>query len=253
MSFKVLISTMNNAFHKRDLKLNFPYLIVNQLTNDCVPTKNIHTLNVNQLGLSKSRNCALENANAEICLISDDDLTYSPNIKSDILEVFEQYPNVDIITFKVSTPDGGEYKKYSRKPFHHNLRTLMSVSSVEIALRRRVIEEGLRFDEKFGLGSVYPTGEEVIFLTDAYKKGKSILFYPLTIVTHPKESSGSNYKNTNLAKAKGAVFYRIFSWKGYFICLLFALKHYKNTPYSFLEFLKQLLNGAITYSYSNKY
>lgn len=247
MSFQILISTMNNKFHSRDLTLNTPHLIINQVTKDIKPVKNEHTINMYSSGLSLSRNKALDSASTNICLVSDDDLTYIPNISQVIQEVFNKYPNVDIITFKISKSDGVDYKEYPNEPFYHNMRTLMKVSSVEIALRRDIIRDNLKFDEDFGLGARYPTGEEIIFLTDALKQGKSILFYPLNIATHPDVSSGSNYNVENLAKAKGAMLYRVFSSKSYLLCLAFAVKHYNKTPYTLKKFTQELISGALEY------
>ncbi|MGP5551145.1 glycosyltransferase family 2 protein [Psychrobacter namhaensis] len=247
MSFQILVSTMNNKFHSRNLTLDIPHLIINQITKDIRPVEDKHTINMYTSGLSVSRNEALSNASSDICLISDDDLTYIPNIHQSIQQVFNLYPDADIITFKISRSEGEDYKKYPNKPFYHNMRTLMKVSSVEIAIRRNVIEDKLRFDEDFGLGAKYPTGEEIIFLTDALKQGKSILFYPLTIANHPDISSGSNYSIGNLAKAKGAMLYRVFSSKSYLLCLAFAIKHHTKTPYTLKEFTRELIGGALEY------
>lgn len=247
MSFQILISTMNNKFHSRKLTLDVPHLIINQITKDIKPVKNEHTINMYDSGLSLSRNKALTNASGDICLISDDDLTYIGNIEQSIQQAFNKYPDVDIITFKISKSNGIDYKKYSDQPFYHNMRTLMKVSSVEIAIRRKAINNNLKFDEDFGLGAKYPTGEEVIFLTDALKQGKSILFYPLNIATHPDVSSGSNYNVDNLAKAKGAMLYRVFSSKSYLLCLAFAIKHHAKTPYTLKEFTRELIGGALEY------
>ena len=245
--FQVLISTMNNKFHSRALNLECSHLIINQITTDIKPIKSENTINMYTSGLSLSRNKALESTLSDICLISDDDLTYTPNLEHAIIDVFDKYPKADIITFKISKKDGGDYKKYPKVPFYHNMRTLMKVSSVEIAIRRNVIDSNLRFDKDFGLGAKYPTGEEIIFLTDSLKQGKSILFYPLNIATHPDVSSGSNYNVANLAKAKGAMLYRIFSNKSYLLCLAFALKHHKKTPYTLKEFTQELVGGALEY------
>lgn len=247
MSFQLLISTMNNKFHSRNLTIDTSHLIINQITEDIIPVKNANTINMYTTGLSLSRNQALNKASGDICLISDDDLTYIPNIDQSIQKIFNQYPDADIITFKISKSEDLDYKKYPDKPFYHNIRTLMKVSSVEIAIRREVIDSNLRFDENFGLGAKYPTGEEVIFLTDALKQGKSILFYPLNIAIHPEVSSGSDYSVNNLAKAKGAMLYRIFSAKSYLLCLAFALKHHTKTPYTLQEFTRELISGALEY------
>lgn len=239
---------MNNKFHSRGLSVAAPHLIINQITSkDIVPIEDPSTINLFKSGLSLSRNCALKNSSSDICLISDDDLMYEPNFDKKIIEVFEKYPRADIITFKILKESGVEFKNYKKKPFYHNMKSVMRVASVEIAFRRASIINDLEFDERFGLGAQFPSSEENIFLTDALKKGKTILFYPLVIATHPDVSSGSNYQNPRLAKAKGAMLYRIFSSKSYLLCLAFAVKHYTKTPYTLKAFTQELISGALEY------
>ena len=124
----------------------------------------------------------------------------------------------------------------------------MRVASVEIALRRSSIEESrLRFDEHFGLGAEFPTGEENIFLADALDKGLKLLYMPIPIVMHPPESSGQDYDNIKLVQAKGAMFERIFGLKGHAVSFLFALKKYKSSSHSLFRFYFLMLQGTKKY------
>jgi len=246
--FQFLISTVNNKFLNSNKK-NESYLIINQLLD-----KTLNKVDENNIcsyyekGLSKSRNRAIENAKAEICLISDDDVVFKQDIAQIILNVFEENPDADIITFQIETPDGKKFKDYGTAQFWHNMRTLMKVSSIEIAFRKKsIINNNIKFDESFGLGTEFPTGEEIIFLSDAIKKGLKILYIPIPIVIHPFESSGKNYDNLNLIQAKGAMFYRIFGNLSYIISIIFALKKYKLSKYSFLKFTNLILKGILKY------
>jgi hypothetical protein len=111
-----------------------------------------------------------------------------------------------------------------------------------------VLRAGISFDLTFGLGAKYPTGEEIIFLIDAYRAGLDIRFMPVPIVIHPKESSGSNlYKNDPLIKAKGAMFARIFGHLAAFHCAAFAVKHHKKSGYSLPGVLRRILGGYFEY------
>ena len=129
------------------------------------------------------------------------------------------------------------------------MKSIMKVSSIEIAFRINSIKiKNLKFDEKFGLGTNNPTGEEAIFLSDALKQGLKILYIPLPIVFHPKESSGGMFKdNPKLIRAKGAMFYRIFGIWGYLVSFLFALKKYRMSNYKFFKFLTYMLEGINKY------
>lgn len=250
MKFQVLISTVDDRFLERKFSMNFRHIVINQLIHKKVSNYTQGNLfSYNEKGLSKSRNRALENSTADICLISDDDVVYKKNIEDIILNAFAENPDADIITFQVETPEGEPYKNYKDRPFSHSLRTLMTVSSVEIAIRRnRIIKTGLFFDERFGLGPEYPTGEEFIFLSDALRKGLKILYVPIPIVVHPQESSGGAFvNNPKLIEAKGAMFYRVFGSKSYLISVLFALKKYKMARVSFIHFFKLMLTGIKRY------
>ncbi|MGI9533099.1 hypothetical protein, partial [Lutimonas sp.] len=130
-----------------------------------------------------------------------------------------------------------------------NQRAIMKVSSVEIAFRSdSILKNNLKFDEKFGLGSTFPTGEEAIFLSDALKKGLKIKYVPIPIVQHPKESSGYNYTNNySLIMGKGAMLCRIFGWKAYVISIAFALKKYKLSSISLIKFIQIMFEGISSY------
>jgi len=233
MTLEILISTMDSKFQKRDLNLKTSHIIIDQLREK------------GEKGLAKSRNKAIDLAEKDICLISDDDLDYLENLEKNIIKAFEDNSEADIITFCIRTPDNKPYKKYKDKPFWHTKKTIMSVSSVEISFRLDSINRvKLRFDERFGLGSDFPTGEEIIFLSDALDKGLKILYIPINIVIHPIESSGKNYTSSRLIEAKGAMFYRLFGFLGYGVSALFSYKKFKESPYSLIKFYKLMIDGT---------
>jgi len=250
MKFQILISTVNNNYNLEKYKY-FYYLIINQLLDlnmEC-KSKNKHILCFYEKGLSKSRNCAIKYSDADICLISDDDVIYKEDIDKVIISIFKKYQDVDIITFQIETPEGELYKNYKNNIYMHNKKSIMGVSSIEIVFRRKsIVDNKLYFDELFGLGSVFPTGEEVIFLADALDKGLKILYVPIPIVQHPKESSGKNYDKRELIMAKGAMFYRIFGNFAYIIIFIFAFKKFKlSKKYNYFKFMKYLFKGIQQY------
>ena len=253
MTFQILISTVSAAFFKKNKVVPSNYILINQYNNHDKKANAEQAYNFNEKGLAKSRNRALELATADICLISDDDIEYTEDIETIIINAFKEYVDADIITFQIKTPEGEMYKKYKDTPFWHTTKTLMSVSSVEIAFKLKSIHTAeLHFDEHFGLGSTFPTGEEIIFLTDALKKNLKILYIPIPIVVHPIESSGKNYDNIGLIKAKGAMFYRMFGNIGYFVAIVFAYKKYKVSSFSLIQFIVLMFNGITTYKRSIK-
>lgn len=248
MKVQVLCSTMYGVqpllINKGNVSVNI--VIVNQCKD--VDHEVPEYLNFYERGLSKSRNRCLENAQADFCLITDNDTYLNDKAISIIEEAFLDYPDADVLTFQVETPEGELYKSYKEKFFWHDKLSLAKVSSVEIAFRRKsILHNNIKFDEDFGLGSYYPTSEEYIFLVDALNKGLKIGYVPEVIVYHPKESSGGDFSNKELVYAKGAMISRVFGTKGILICLLFSLKKYKYSSMNFLSFLKLLCAGYFKY------
>lgn len=249
MLFQALISTTDDKFFKRNLSLSFPFFVVNQLIENTLSSYRHHnSISYKGRGISNSRNMAIKHATGELCLISDDDLSYVENINSIIIDAFAKNPDCDILTFQVGVSDASLFKCYREKEFVHNILTIGKVSSVEIAFRcSSITKHGLAFDEDFGLGSTFPTGEEAVFLADSLKKGLKIKYIPTIIVYHPDVSSGGNYDNLELAVAKGAMLYRIFGWKATLLIPVFAFKHNNDVPYSLFRFVGLMMAGAFKY------
>lgn len=130
-------------------------------------------------GLSKSRNLAIGNATSDICILCDNDVVYDNDYEEKIVSAFEKYDDADIIVF---------YIKRKEKPvpnFDTEKRmgylSVLKIFSPEIAFRRESIRD-IKFDEDFGAGSnKYIMGEENIFLYDALKKHKKIIYMPVKI------------------------------------------------------------------------
>lgn len=263
MKLEVLISTLNeginnieNILHER--KKNIHYLINHQVwnfqeekeINARLKKRDDVTFFVTyEKGLSKSRNQAIKNACSEICLIADDDIELVECAEKKILDAFRDNPDADIITFQIQESLERRSKNYEEQPFWYDFKKLSSVSSIEIAVKRSSIKNAdLYFDESFGLGTKYPIGEEYIFLTDAYKKGLKILYWPEVIVSHPHPSSGGRLDN-NVICARGAVFARVFGLKALFVNLYFSVKKYKiyHKKYSFYQYFKLMNKGTVSF------
>jgi len=223
-------------------------LIINQVKAQPefeIRSKNLRIIHLEERGISRSRNRALDHALGDILLLTDDDTELLDGFSRTLVEAFDRHPEADIITFQTLNQNGEKRKAYSNQPFRHNLRTLMRVSSIEVALRRKSLEKiPHSFDESFGLGSRFPTGSETVFLSDALSKGYQILYCPEAIVRHPHDSSGrALFQNEDLMEAKGAMFYRIFGWKAYAICIYFAWRKRKETGHALYHSIKLMYSG----------
>jgi hypothetical protein len=206
MKIQCLISTSNksdDSFLKKIFQnVEEPsYLVVNQIfnggVNDLADSANFFS--VKDKGLSKSRNLCISKANAEIGVISDDDVTYLPNFQDTVRRYHEVYSNYEIIAFKVMTPEGEPYKTYEDQVIDVNLIRAGYISSIELTFKINKIKEAkVKFNEQFGLGTNKSAGEEWIFLRDALRAGLKILFVPEYIVIHSAESSGKLYTSSRV-------------------------------------------------------
>ncbi|HNT27664.1 MAG TPA: glycosyltransferase family 2 protein [bacterium] len=212
-------------------------------------TGRLRVLSYRERGLSLSRNRALDNASGDICLLSDDDVRYRPDLADILSRAFEENPEADIITFQATDPDGRPLKNYPRRATRLNILSASRVSSIEIAFRHSsVLKSDLRFDTLFGLGAKYPIGEEYVFVTDALKRGLTVIHLPIPILTHPLESSGRKH-DAKTTFARGAMLARVFGWAALPLDLVFALKklplYRKDRP--FMSYLSSLWSGSWDY------
>ncbi|MEZ9158458.1 glycosyltransferase [Vibrio lentus] len=211
---------------------------------------NVSLLENRAVGLSNNRNLGLDHIlkleHVDFIYICDDDITLYPERLLELanLMFLEQ---ADIGCGKIVDEGQNDFKlSYSSVQEELNYFTSARISSVEMMLSFGIIEQGVRFDNNFGLGTSKPSGEEYIFVTDALKKGFSVFYFPIKICLHPTVTSGSDfYSSPQKIRAKGAMFERIFGASlGRFFSILFSIKKY---PYykgkvGFLLFLKTIIS-----------
>jgi glycosyltransferase involved in cell wall biosynthesis len=191
MEIEVLISAMNQSNFDLIEKVNIrsDAIIINQCDKYGYEERIIkeHTVkmisNTNR-GLSRSRNEALLNAQGDICLLCDDDVTYKENYVEIIKEAFRKLPDADIIVFDTimlnnsTTKERKKLNKIRRAPRNKNY------GSVRIAFKLKSFQKNnLWFNLNFGAGSIYGSGEESLLLRDANKSGLKIYEYPAVIAS----------------------------------------------------------------------
>lgn len=174
-------------------------------------------------GLSRSRNFLISNATKDYIFISDDDNVFSKQGVNDVVS-FMRRTATNIAIARIRSAEGVDFKNYDKHPAEVTLKNSGSISSLEMCLERSVVNELYLFDEKFGLGTEYPSCEEFIFVTDALKRKLNIQRTNSYINVHPLESSGKDFSNKKLNRAKGAAFARVFGVKGVVLVIAFVFK-----------------------------
>lgn len=160
-------------------------------------------------GLAVNRNIALSKATSPILLISDDDADYTEEGLRAVIDAFAVHPECDILTFRYESAIGGKY--YPAYPAHlDRCPKGYYVSSIEIAMRRAAVQGKIWFNEHFGIGAAFPSGEEDIFIRDCLDYGLKGKYIPKTIVRHDcTTTSERNLMLPSRPLTKGAVFMRL--------------------------------------------
>ncbi|MAG29463.1 MAG: hypothetical protein CL908_01060 [Deltaproteobacteria bacterium] len=227
-----LFATTNDLLFQRNasaLKRAEDYFVVNQLLDDRESSRprESRILSVVERGLARSRNRALRSATAELCYLCDDDVSLVDGAGGIVARAFDEHCDADILIFPRLDPEMQNQASVRRGRWLPTTLRLLGVCSVEIGFRRAsVLEAGVVFDERFGLGAPFSTSEEAIFLVDCLRAGLRIDWAESGIVGHAVETSGADYADGSLAVAKGAMLHRLFGAARFFVGLAFALKSY---------------------------
>lgn len=193
MKLEVLMSCMHQQDAKlvQESRLTGDVVVVNQCDREGyaeyeTPAGKVRMFSTKERGLTKSRNFAVSKAQAEICLICDDDELFVPDYAEKIVQAYEQLPQADVIIFKM----------VNRPPsFADVIRPLrwmdcMKVSSWQISFRReRLLAARVKFDEFLGAGTGNGAEEELKFLLDCKKAGLSVWYVPVEIASVAQTAS----------------------------------------------------------------
>lgn len=189
MKFEILLSCMNqkNMNIIKESNINCATLIINQCdNNDTIKLNKIKMINTIDRGLSKSRNLALRETEAEICLLADDDEVFVDNVEKLIINAYKKISDADLIIFKMTNYPS----KLGRKERKLKKLDLLRISSWQISFKIKSIrDKNIKFDEKLGAGTGNGSGEENEFLLKCYSHGLNIYYVPLDIAKVAQEES----------------------------------------------------------------
>ena len=178
------------------------------------------------VGLSASRNVVLEKCITKYVLISDDDVDYPSDLTNKLDVVLREFSSYAAIIGKIRN-DCGQYFKSYRTRRSHGYIDYFRVSSIEMVLNVDFLKsKNIRFDEQFGLGSTYPSGEELILLMDMRSNGALVTFVDTVLGIHPSVSTGSRLlTDPDVGMEKGPMIRRAFGFRrGMFYMALFLMR-----------------------------
>ncbi len=199
---EILICTTLERLHQAQNVLlpahdDIAYVVSCQGVKDAMPSPfqrpDVRFFTMTGMGLSQNRNAAFAHSQAPFLLLCDDDERLCQQTVLGIAEDFRAHPDADIIQYQFT----GIGKRYPSS----------FVSSVELAMRHEVAEE-VRFDERFGQGSLHLScGEEEVFVHDARKRGFRLIYVPKQVCSIEGDSTGSLFlSEAKVQRSKGATF-----------------------------------------------
>ncbi|MBQ3604044.1 MAG: glycosyltransferase [Clostridia bacterium] len=195
--FEILCVTMHqNDFSKiEQMNIHSDVVFANQADTTRFDEKEFNghyarMITTDTRGVGINRNLALIYAKGEICLFSDDDITYNDDVEKKVLAEFDTHPDADIIIFHLNSDDPTRTpKKYSKTKKHSRLKGLRW-GATRVAFRLSAAKKAnLWFTTLFGGGCVFAAGEDSLWLNEARKKGLKFYVSKETIGNVSFESS----------------------------------------------------------------
>ncbi|MGA0851420.1 MAG: glycosyltransferase family 2 protein, partial [Candidatus Nanopelagicaceae bacterium] len=193
-----------------------------------ISNKSVDLIELNNRGVAKSRNAALDNAKGKYLIFGDDDITFWESGIQQLIDYLEQHLECAIVMAQAVDENGALRKSYPTKSHHLNRFNSAKAATYEMMVRVDAIKnKGIRFDENFGAGVDNYLGDEYIFIADALNAGLKGVFLPVPVAVHPKDSSGSGWGTKRDLTARAAVFSRVFGPSAPLIRALFLIKSRK--------------------------
>ena len=143
-------------------------------------------------GLSRGRNAALVDIDADVVAFPDDDCVYADDLLERVARRFAANSSLDGLTGREADDQGKSPPSWARDAATLTRENLWNRAiSFTLFLRRPLVARVGRFDERLGLGAEtrWSSGEEIDYLVRALDAGARIDYDPGLIVTHASKKT----------------------------------------------------------------
>lgn len=150
------------------------------------PFENLNIRHIKTLkkGIANAKNLGISYSRADIISFPDDDCTYYSNTVSSVINFFENNPTVNIAYGRIWDRDSqiNIMRNWPDVDKHLNLFNFhLNYSAITCFSKRK----DLVFDERFGVGAYYSSGEELDYIIVALEKKINITYTPSIEIWHP--------------------------------------------------------------------
>lgn len=251
MRLSIFVSTMRmqgDALIDRLQAEGLPVSFINQCDSAGErEMRGLKIFDINERGLSRSRNAALDRADGDLLWLCDDDLIFAPDCEKTILRAFSEHPDADALMFEVVCETEGRKNRPIGEEHTLAISNAMRYPTFQYVFRTEFLKKtGIRFDTRFGSGSEYSSGEDSLFTAALLRAGAKIIAVPLTVarVEHT-DSAWFRGFDEKYRHDKGALFRCLFGRKYLPYCALMLYRHKEwRGGKSFLSALGDMRKGA---------
>lgn len=233
MRVQVLVAAMHQTDRSLPEKMNIrcDAIIGNQCDREEVDTFELNGNRITYVstplrGLAVNRNTALIRADADVCLLADDDMTYDDDYVETVRRAYAELPDADVIIFNINEPKTTRY--VTPKTTKIGWLNYLRYGSARISFRLSPIRENaISFNQCFGAGSDRGFGEDNLFLTACLRAKLRVYAVPTAIATLTEERESTWFKgyDRRYLRNKGLLF-RAISRRWYrLLCLQDAIRH----------------------------
>ncbi len=190
MSLQVLVATMHqqdaHALAKK-MNLQSEAVFANQAdTTDYRETEyngfKLKMITTQTKGVGLNRNLTLMYADADICLLSDDDLQYVDGYAQLVEKAFAELPDADGIIFNLQTFGDDANRRVNQGIRRIRFYNCLNYGAPRLAFRRvSVLRENIMFHRSFGGGTPFSCGEDSLFIWSMIRKKMKLYTYPVKI------------------------------------------------------------------------
>ena len=249
--FQVLCATMQQKDFSLVRKMNIESdaVFANQCDETSYKCENrngwkLEMISTLSRGSGNNRNISLICATADICLLADDDVTYYPNYKEKVMDVFRSLPDADMIIFNMDTDSTKRSvpkinKNQKMRFWHRN-----PYGSVRVAFRLASQKKyNIWFSNILGAGAIYGSGEDSLFINDFRKKGKVYLCKETLGKVDFSQSSWFTGYDAKFFFNHGAKIAALYGHIGLLFIVYYAFRYEKRTKLKLGEIIQLMKMG----------
>lgn len=198
-------------------------------------------------GVGLNRNIALLAADAEYVLLADDDMRYHDDMPEAVVAAFQKNPQADVLIFGADlTRDGQVYEK--RRLTNRRLRVWNSMrfGTYRIAAKRSaLLRQNITFNQNFGGGCPFSSGEDSLFLKTCFDRGLKVYGSDYVLGACAKDSSSwfTGYHEKYFYD-KGVLMPYLFPRFPRLMALYFAIRFKRKSNLSVTQRIKWMQKGV---------